>query len=263
MELLSASIPAIPVKAVIFDWDGTISTLRYGWEAVMESMMIELLGDDSVETVRSYINESAGIQTIFQMKWLAEQVRSYFGRADDPWEYKAEYNRRLMRVVMMRREAIATGAVSRDGHMITGSEELLKTLNDRGMILYAASGTDDADVKAEAAALGVDGYFKEISGAPPGIEDCPKKHVINKLLGSGIGDADVPGESFAVVGDGKVEIMLGRESGARTMGVASNEETRCSIDPVKRERLRKAGADVITGDFTDTEEIMKFFLGKV
>ena len=42
MEILH-SVPKTPVKAVLFDFDGTISTLRYGWEAVMRQMMLELI----------------------------------------------------------------------------------------------------------------------------------------------------------------------------------------------------------------------------
>jgi len=59
-----------------------------------------------------------------------------------------------------------------------------------------------------------------------------------------------------VVGDGRVEISLGREFGALTLGVASDEEARCGINPVKRARLIKAGAHAITGDFCDAEAIL-------
>ena len=32
-----------PVRAVLFDFDGTISTLRCGWEAVMKPLMLEMI----------------------------------------------------------------------------------------------------------------------------------------------------------------------------------------------------------------------------
>ena len=31
------------LKAVLFDFDGTISTLRHGWEQTMESLMLEMI----------------------------------------------------------------------------------------------------------------------------------------------------------------------------------------------------------------------------
>ena len=108
MEILQKT-PQTPVEAVLFDFDGTISTLRYGWVPVMRQLMLELLGGDAPgaalkKEVDDYIEESTGIQTIFQMKWLAARVREA-GRTDlpdDPWWYKDEYNRRLMQTVSAR-----------------------------------------------------------------------------------------------------------------------------------------------------------------
>lgn len=52
--------------------------------------------------VVAYIDESTGIQTIHQMKWLAKTAceKGLNPEAtDDPWFYKAECNRRLMEQV--------------------------------------------------------------------------------------------------------------------------------------------------------------------
>jgi len=256
IEILNRNIPKNPVSTVLFDFDGTISTLRYGWEKVMEPMMIEMLGDGSEEIVHAYIDESTGIQTILQMKWLTEQVKLRHGSALNPWDYKNEYNRRLMEVVSKRRNDLVNGKIQREDFLIAGSEELLKALCDMGAELYVASGTDDADVKAEVQALGLAKYFKKVAGAPAGKENCSKNEVIRDLLSGG-----VSADRLAIAGDGKVEIMIGYENKARTLGIASDEEKRFGINPVKRERLVKAGADIITGDFLDLDSLMKFFKG--
>ena len=67
------------------------------------------------------------------------------------------------------------------------------------------------------------------------------------------------GDQLAVVGDDKVEIAIGRENGARTLGVASDERALTGINPLKRTRLVRAGADAIVGDFTDAELMGGFF----
>jgi len=242
------------MNTVLFDFDGTISTLRSGWENVMEPLMVELLGEGSEEIVRAYIDESTGIQTILQMEWLADEVKARYGEAKDPWEYKAEYNRRLMETVSKRRQAIKDGTAQRDEYLIAGSEELLKTLHERGVTLLVASGTDDPDVKEEVEILGLSKYFTAISGAPLAKKTCPKEAAIRALLESGIDTS-----KLAVVGDGKVEIMIGREYGAKTIGLASDEEARQGINPVKKERLIKAGADIIMGDFLELERVLEFF----
>ena len=87
-----------PVRAVLFDFDGTVSTLRCGWEAVMKPLMLEMIsggkpyGEELEREVETYISESTGIQTIHQMKWLASTVRERGNNPnapDDPWWYKA------------------------------------------------------------------------------------------------------------------------------------------------------------------------------
>lgn len=230
----------------------------------MEPLMVELIAGGSqptaeiIERVRAYIDESTGIQTIFQMKWLVETVRQYGlnpDPADDPWVYKAEYNRRLMQTVLQRRQSLLDGTGRREDFMIRGSEECLRRLVDRGVQLYVASGTDDQDVKQEVEALGLSAYFVRINGAPAGRENCSKESVIREL----IGQQGVRGDQLAVVGDGKVEIAIGRENGARTLGVASDERALTGVNPLKRSRLVKAGADAIVGDFTDAALMNDFF----
>ena len=238
------------VTAALFDFDGTISTLRCGWEKVMGPMMVEYIMACGKETeaevkqlVDAWIDESTGIQTIFQMKWLAEQVAARGGEALDPWDYKAEYNRRLMLDIEIKKQELASGKVNPDTYLMAGSVEFLRALKEKGVNIYVASGTDHPDVITEAKALGVYEMFDEIAGAPLHEENCSKEAVLRRL----ISDHGLSGAQVVVVGDGKVEIMLGKEAGALTLGLASDEEKRSGVNPVKRARLIKAGADVIIG----------------
>jgi len=262
MEICNIADCSAPVRAVLFDFDGTLSTLRYGWESVMKPLMLEMISgggwDAALEReVDAYIDESTGIQTILQMQWLAETVKKKGlnpGAPEDPWWYKAEYNRRLMARVNERLRALQSSETPQDEYLMAGGEAFLRVLKDRGVRLYVASGTDDLDVKNEAAALGLAPYFDFIAGSPPGSVGCSKEQVIARLMREG----GLSGGEFAVIGDGKVEIRLGRESGARTIGLASDEAARRGVNPVKRERLIRAGADVIVGDFTEREALMRF-----
>ena len=263
MEILNPHTARTPVHAVLFDFDGTISTLRCGWENVMKPLMLEMISggkgwDAALEReVDDYINESTGIQTIHQMKWLAETVHARGNNPSaptDPWWYKGEYNRRLMENIRSRIDAVTSGRAPRETYMMQGSEAFLQALCDRGIKLYVASGTDHPDVLNEVAALGLTKYFTQIAGAPLTSENCSKEKVIAQLMETeGLSGAD-----FAVIGDGKVEIRLGHEVGARTIGLASDEIALHGINPVKRNRLIPAGADIITGDFTDLPALLSF-----
>lgn len=258
MEILSPSHSSSALRAAVFDFDGTISTLRCGWEQVMRPLMLECIAGDKEITpaleneVDRYIDESTGIQTIYQMQWLARRVAAAGGPERDPWAYKDEYNRRLMLRVEEKKRALESGAAKPEEYTVAGAAEFLRSLRGAGLELYLASGTDDADVKKEAALLGVADLFTEIKGAPAHMAACSKEAVLGMLFEH----RGFSGESLLVVGDGKVEIALGKKHGAWALGAATDEVNRRGVNEVKRRRLIAAGADAITGDFEDADGIM-------
>jgi len=250
------------IKAIIFDFDGTISTFRHGWELVMEPLMMEMIGggtdsDELKQMIREYIDSSTGVQTIFQMQWLAEKVREYglHPEPKDAWWYKDEYNRRLMEQISGRIQSVQDGEVSSENYIMTGAVAFIKELKKRGFKLYLASGTDHDDVCKEAKILGVFELFELVMGAPERKAACPKEAVIRKIMQ----DQHLKGSEMAVVGDGKVEIALAVEIGAYALGIASNEATRHGINAVKRQRLISAGAHGISGNFVNKDELIALF----
>jgi len=84
IELCYESIPFGRIKHAVFDNDGTISTLRQGWEQVMAPVMVRAVLGDKYETadetlyhkvksrLADYIDKSTGIQTIIQMEALVD-----------------------------------------------------------------------------------------------------------------------------------------------------------------------------------------------
>ena len=103
------------IKHALFDHDGTISTLRQGWEPVMEPVMIKAILGDEYETagtkpyqevrkqVLDFIDRSTGIQTIVQMEGLVKMVDEFNivpkEKILDKFGYKKIYNEALMEVV--------------------------------------------------------------------------------------------------------------------------------------------------------------------
>ncbi|MHB1628598.1 MAG: HAD family hydrolase [Bacilli bacterium] len=253
---------AVRLRAALLDFDGTISTLRAGWETVMRTLMLEILadgksaGNELARDVDRYIDESTGIQTIYQMEWLAAAHERCLGRPAplDAWAYKREYTARLKHYIHDRVVAVERGDKPPEAYMIRGAAAFLQALCDRGIALFLASGTDHPDVLREAAALGVAESFADIQGAPPGTARCSKEEVIHALLR----ERGLQGQELLVVGDGKVEIGLGRRYGGWTLGVASDERARTGINPVKLRRLCAAGAHAIVGDFGEMAAIAEW-----
>ena len=75
--------------------------------------------------------------------------------------------------------------------------------------------------------------------------------VIDRILR----ENNLSGEKLVGFGDGYVEIENVREVGGFAVGVPSNESERCGIDEWKRERLIRAGANIIIPDYRNIEEL--------
>ena len=245
------------VRHVLFDFDGTISIIREGWENIMGPYMVEVLsdasgGEDVTDEVYRYIDESTGIQTILQMDWLAESVKKRGKEPLDPFDYKAEYNRRLLEVVNERVGRLEKGEVNRDDLMVVGAKEFVESLHSNGLRMYVASGTDREYVRQEAAALGVADFFDgRIYGAIGRIEDYSKEKVIKEILS----EHGLKGPQLAVFGDGPVEIQNAKAVGAIAVGVAVDETKGHGWSETKIRRLTDAGADILIPDFSDMRPV--------
>jgi phosphoglycolate phosphatase-like HAD superfamily hydrolase len=138
--------------------------------------------------------------------------------------------------------------------MVPGAEELLSALCQRGLTLYLASGTDLTYVRDELDVLGLQRYFgPRVYGALDDYRKFSKAMVIARI----IADTGVQGSEILGFGDGFVEIEEVKKVGGLAVGVASNEVTRRGINDWKRQRLIRAGADLIIGDYRCREELLQ------
>lgn len=269
IEIINKWPADLNIKYAIFDNDGTVSTLREGWEQIMAPMMIKaVLGnkyqdaDESLynkvkSAVYELIDKTTGIQTLKQMKILLGLIREFgFVPEDkmlDEFGYKEIYNNDLMEMVRKREEKLQNRELVIEDLTIKDAIPFLKMLYDKGIRLYLTSGTDEADVKHEAGALGYDFLFEgRIFGATGDINAEAKKMVLDSILDS-IRDSEAA--SIVTFGDGPVEIRETHKRGGATAGVASNELRRYGLNQSKRTRLIKAGADIIVPDFSQSDQL--------
>ena len=169
------------IKYAIFDFDGTISILREGWERIMEPVMIEsICGNtkptpDILATVKNFIDETTGIQTILQMEGLVNLVKKFglVNKKDilDAIGYKKIYNDRLMIPVNARIAQLEKGTKKLSEFTLSGSLEFCQNLYNKKTKMYLASGTDRVDVRNESEIVTAAKYFEGgIYGAIGSIE---------------------------------------------------------------------------------------------
>jgi len=265
LEVVNPRIRLRCVRHALFDFDGTVSVIRRGWENIMIPMMIEMICDGHASTpdiegeVAEYVDRSTGILTIKQMEWLEEAIYR-FGLARSvktAREYKRIYNERLLNPVHRRVSQIDGTLTSRDQFMVEGARAFLQGLYDNGVTLYLVSGTDNPYVLEEAEVLGITQYFgMRIYGALDDTEANTKEKIIQRILEN----HHLRGEELLVVGDGPVEIHNAKDRDAVTLGVAVDEDKRCSLNPRKRLRLLAAGVDLIVTDFLHHQELLEYLV---
>lgn len=270
IEIINKREKILNIKYAIFDHDGTISTLRQGWEIIMAPVMIRaILGDKyhsadetlykKVKTrVDEYIDMTTGIQTLAQMNGLLRLIREFgcVPETDmlDEYGYKKVYNDELLKMVREREDKYTRGELSLDDLTIKNAVPFLIQLHNAGVRLYLVSGTDEEDVKQEVKTLGYDHLFNGgILGAVGDIKREAKKMVLDEILTS-IGETASP--SVVTFGDGPVEIRETRKRNGLSIGVASDEIRRYGLNERKRTRLIKAGADFIIPDFSQPGQLL-------
>ncbi len=266
IEILRSDIPRGRYRFVIFDFDGTLSLIREGWPLVMIPMMVEALRatgtaeDDAALTacVENFVMQLNGKQTIYQMIQLAEEVKKRGGAPLEPLAYKHEYHARLMRRIQGRLDALAAGTANPDDWTVPGSHAILQRLHERGLTLYLASGTDVAFVRKEAELLGLTKFFgPHIYGALDDYQNFSKKMIIERILR----ENNVLGEELLGFGDGYVEIEEVKRVGGTAVAVASDEVKRQGIHAWKRDRLVRAGADLVIGDYRNAAGLERILFG--
>jgi rfaE bifunctional protein kinase chain/domain len=260
----------LAIEHCIFDHDGTLSTLREGWEKIMEPMMLRAILGSSYATasastfaritseVRTFIDGTTGVQTLAQMKGLVELVRQagFVPQEEilDEHGYKAIFNDDLLKMVHGRLRKLEAGELAKSDFQVKNAMLLVEELYKRGIKLYLASGTDEADALAEAKAMGYAEMFEgRIFGAVGDVNVEAKKMVLERI----IREYNLAGHQFATLGDGPVEIRETRKRGGLCIGVASDEVRRFGWNMNKRGRLIRAGAQLIVPDYSQLPALLK------
>lgn len=263
IEVLRPDLPRGRFRSVLFDFDGTLSLIREGWPQVMIPMMVEELRQTGTSetdaeltaAVEEFVMRLNGRQTIYQMIQLAEEVRRRGGTPREPLAYKHRYHDLLMERIEGRLTALREGAATAEEWTVPGSHNLLEALRRRGVTLYLASGTDLQFVRREAELLGVAPYFgRHIYGALDDYQNFSKQLIIDQILR----ENGLCGEELLGFGDGFVEIEEVKKVGGVAVAVASDEVSRRGVNAWKRERLVRAGADVVIPEYRNLDHLLGY-----
>ena len=260
LEILRPNLAPGRLRFAVFDFDGTLSLLRMGWQKVMADLMVEALQAtpraEAEVQLRTRTAEPvfglAGRPTLVQMQWLVNEVRQRGGIPQTAEAYKDQYLARLSERIRHRAD-LEAGRQPPERFRVPGALEFVAALHARGVACTIASGTDETAVREEVALLGLAPLIADLRGAREDGSDA-KRVVIDCLTAR---HRLVAGE-LAILGDGPTEIEYARAASALAIGVASTEDERGGVDERKRSLLIAAGADVIVPDFSQPTELLAY-----
>jgi len=266
IEVINPALERGRIRHALFDFDGTLSLIREGWQQIMIPQMVSWLMEtprheseaELRRVVVEFVTRLTGKQTIYQMIQLAEEVAKRGGAPEDPLVYKRRYLDALWQRIRHRVDALKTGRADPDDMMVPGARRMLEALQARGVRCYLASGTDEPYVLDEAAALRITPYFVGIYGARDDYKSFSKKMLIDLIISQN----KLAGPQFVAFGDGFVEIEDAKSVGGLAVGVASNEAQRTGVDEWKRQRLIQAGADIIVPDFRQADSLVAYLFAE-
>jgi len=267
IEILRPDLPRGRCRSVLFDFDGTLSLIREGWPQVMIPMMVDALRKTGTResdaelhaAVEEFVMRLNGRQTIYQMIQLADEVRRRGGQPLEPLAYKHRYHDLLMERIHGRLAALESGRAEPEEWVVPGSHAMLSELRRRGLTLYLASGTDLKYVRREAELVGVATYFDgHVYGALDDYRNFSKQMIIDRILA----ENDLHGEELLGFGDGFVEIEEIKKVGGVAIAVASDEENRRGVNAWKRNRLVRAGADIVIPDYRRAPRLLRYLFAE-
>ena len=120
IEVINPAIMRGRIRFALFDFDGTLSLIREGWQGIMISMMVEILEETPnhedrstlEEVVTEFVTQLTGKQTIYQMMRLCDEISLRGGKPEDAWVYKAIYNDRLNEHIKTRISGLRNGQIN-------------------------------------------------------------------------------------------------------------------------------------------------------
>lgn len=255
------------IRHALFDFDGTLSLIRAGWQEVMIAQCVAELertstGETSEELQRiclDFITRLTGKQTMYQMLQLAEEVEKRGGMPRPALEYKREYLDLLHHKIGHRIDALRSGRDPAVRYQVRGSVSLLAGLRQRGVTCYLASGTDQEFVADEVGLLGLVDYFDGgVFGARDDYKSFSKKMLIEQILR----DHRLQGPELVVFGDGYVEIENGKQAGGLAVGAATVESDAGGWDLWKKNRLLEVGADLLAPDWQEADLLLAYLFAE-
>ncbi len=238
----------------------TESAATEGWATGTTSAIEKLIRDgvlnrDIVALVKQYLDTHGGATALEEINWAVSQseiqgvelanrenfIKQKVGSL--VWEIDNLDNSNSLRSLRLKRKI--------DEITVEHSIDFIKEMYERGIEIHIVSAASERTVKTEVKKFGLDKYIKEENvRGDTGLPGVTKDILIRGIFHEERDIIKHPSEVL-IPGDGYIEMNIGKELGATTIGVVTKHKPTGT-----REKLIEAGAQRIVNDFSNGARLL-------
>jgi phosphoglycolate phosphatase len=215
-----------PIKAIIFDFDGTLAVLNIDFSLMRERIMalVNHFGIEEGSIRERYLLEM--IDEVYPILWEKDSsgAEEFYERAHQ---------------ILHEVELKAAG----EGKLILGTEAVLRMLRERRIKVGIV--TRNCEEAVRKVFPDIDDYCDVFISRDSVEKVKPHPDHLNSALEA----LKVSGEEAVMVGDHIIDIQAGKKVGMKTVGVLTGR--------INREEFEKAGADYVLRDVSEIYPLLK------
>ena len=243
------------IKCVVLDYDGTLTTLRKGWDKILSAYAREKVNPGSLEKIPEleekllHLTDHAGGTTPKQLMSRLVAIIDHFGfvKAAPIDFYAKEYADHFNEQINDR---VSNFHIDGESYVINGVRPMLKFLDEKKTINYVVTGSCTHAVTDELNKLLLDNHFKRVYGASLETIGNLKEDAIREIMDR----HSLNNHEVLIVGDGSTEIKAADTLNLPSIGIASDEHSG-GLCQRKRSNLLDLGAHVIIHDYSDFDKL--------
>src|SRR4030043_2466591 len=215
-----------PIKAIIFDFDGTLAVLNIDFSLMRERVF---------DLMRRYGIEEETIQEKYLLEVIDEAYQILWEKNPSGAEAFYQKSHRILHELEMR--------AAQEGKLIPGAKPTLKSLREKGVkIGIITRNCEDAVRKVFP---DID-HFCDVFVSRNSVKKVkPHPDHLTYVMES----LKIPGEKAVMVGDHIIDIEAGKRVGIHTIGVLTGR--------TKKEEFENAGADYVLRDASEICELLE------
>jgi phosphoglycolate phosphatase len=225
MEALHKQDQPRSIRAVVFDFDGTLAVLNIDFSEMREQVF---------ELMKRYGVNEEKIEERYLLEIIDEVVHILNQKNTAAAETFYQEAHRILHEVELK--------AAEEGKLLPGARETLRSLRGKGLKVGIVTRNCEEAVRKVFPDIEA---FCDVFVSRDSIKNV-KPHP--EHLTSVLKALHVTGEETVMVGDHIIDIQAGKRVGMRTIGVLTGR--------VKKEEFEKAGADYILGDASEVSRLI-------